>query len=197
MSARSVDNVHLPSSEETSLLFLDACCIINLYATGYIEDILRDLPYHFAVSRVVAEREVLSVRLAEGPEGHRGREPVSLGELESLGVLTIMDVASKEEKAAFAGFATELDDGEASVCALAVLHAGGVATDDRKALRILAATGLEGPTLQTPELLFDWTRREQVPEKQVQEMLRAVRDRASFLPRRSAPHFLWWNGILR
>ncbi len=197
MSDRPADSIHPAPSGGTQLLLLDACCIINLYATGHIEDVLRQLPFRFAVSRLVVEREVLSVRRGGGPEEHRDRESISLTELESSGVLLVMDVNSHEEKAAFARFAIELDDGEASVCALAVLHGGGVATDDRKALRILAETGLEGPTLQTPELLFDWIRCGQIPTEQVKEMLRAIRDRASFVPRRSAPHFLWWSSFLR
>ncbi len=108
-----------------------------------------------------------------------------------------MELNSWEEKAAFTRFAIELDDGEASVCALAVHHDGGVATDDRKALRVLAAADLKGPALQTPELLFEWARRERIPEHQLREVLRAVRDRASFIPHKSAPHFLWWNGFIR
>ena len=177
------------------LLFLDACCIINLYATGHIEDILHRLPFRFAVSRLVAEREALSVRRAGGPGGQRDQEPVSLSELESSGALNIMELNSPEEKAAFTRFAIELDDGEASVCALALHRDGGVATDDRRALRALAAAGLS--TLQTPELLFEWARLERIREDQVRKALRAIRDRASFIPRKSAPHFLWWKGFIR
>ena len=197
MSDRPADSVQPPAPEEHPLVLLDACCVINLYATGHIQRILEELPFRFAVSRLVAEREVLSVRRVGDSGSQRDREPISLAELEASGVLSMMNLESREEKAAFAGFALDLDDGEASVCALAVLHDGGVATDDRKALRVLASSGFKGPTLQTPELLFDWTRREQVLDLQVREMLRAVRDRATFIPRRTAPHFLWWNSFLR
>ncbi len=180
---------------EGTLLLLDACCIINLYATGQIEEIFRHLPYRLAASRLVVEREVLTVRRAMDAAGNPDREPVSLTTLESSGLLAIMDISSYEEKAEFAGFAAELDDGEASVCALAVIHGGAVATDDRKALRILSSRGM--PALQTPELLFEWARRAQVPRAQVGEVLRTVRDLARFYPRRAAPHFLWWNSFFR
>ncbi len=180
---------------EQPLLFLDACCIINFYATGHVEEILRCLPYRFAVSRLVADEEVLSIRRTAESSDPSDREPVSLRALESSGRLTIMELVSDEEKAEFAHFASRLDDGEASVGSLAVVHGGGVATDDRKALRILGGRGVT--VLQTPELLFEWARRAQVSETRMKEALQAVRDRARFHPRKTAPHFLWWNGFFR
>ncbi len=178
---------------EGDLLFLDACCVINLYATGHVEEILGRLPYRFAVSRLVADEEVLSIRRSADSSDPSDREPVSLRTLESSGRLTIMELSSDEEKAEFAHFASRLDDGEASVSSLAVIHGCGVATDDRKALRILDERGVA--TVQTPELLFDWVRQAQVPEAQVKQALQAVKDRARFHPRKTAPHFLWWNSF--
>lgn len=180
---------------EGDLLFLDACCVINLYATGHVEEILSALPYRVAVSRLVADKEVLSIRSATDIAGRPDRELVSLEALENSGQLAIREITSCEEKAEFVRFAAQLDEGEASVCSLAVVHGGGVATDDRKALRILGEQGVS--TVQTPELLFDWVRQGQVPEARVKEALLAVRDRARFHPRRSAPHFQWWNAFFR
>src|SRR4051812_35969525 len=51
----------LPPSDQ--LVLLDACCLINLFATGLIERILGALPYTFAVADIVA-RESLFVQLA-------------------------------------------------------------------------------------------------------------------------------------
>src|SRR5436305_9461663 len=120
--------------EEESLVLLDACCLINLLATGRCEEILRRLPYRFATSRLVATREVLSQRL------------------ESMESLALLDLATEDEVAGFVRFAAELDDGEASVCALAVVGHGTVATDDRKALRVLGRIAPHIASLQTPEI---------------------------------------------
>jgi hypothetical protein len=184
-------------STEDRLVFLDACCLINFFATGHVEDILRDLPLRFAVSELIADREVLTLRPGTVSSGSPEREAVSVRALETAARLEIVELESDEELTEFTRFAAELDDGEASVCALAVVHGGAVATDDRKALRVLGRTQPPVPTLQTSELLFDWARQAQLSADEVRKVLQAVRDRARFHPRRSAPHFLWWSGFLR
>lgn len=169
--------------------------MINLFATERIEEILRGLPYRFAVSRLVADEEVLSIRVGTGSADHPEREAVSPMELESSGCLTIMDVATQQEKTEYACFAVDLDDGEASACALAVVHGGGVATDDRKAIRVLERAAPEVQVLQTPELLYEWVRRSRTPAQEVRQALLAIRDRARFYPRGAAPHCSWWDGF--
>ncbi len=181
--------------DEGTLVLLDACCVINLFATHRIEEILRQLPYHFAVTQLVADEEVLSIRSDAGSTERPDREAVSPRELESSGHLRIMDLVTTEEKAEYARFAIDLDDGEASTCALAVVHGAGVAADDRKALRVLERSAAQVPTLQTPELLHEWVRRSRTPSGEVRQALLDIRDRARFYPRRAAPYFSWWEGF--
>ena len=47
----------MSSSEER--VFLDACCLINLFASGRAEEILAGLPHRFAVARYVVEDDTL------------------------------------------------------------------------------------------------------------------------------------------
>jgi hypothetical protein len=155
-----------------ALVLLDACCIINLFATERVEEILSCLPCRFATSRLVATQE-------------------------GLESLTLLDLLTEREKSDFIRFAAELDEGEASICALAVSRGGGVATDDRKALRLLGQVAPAVRTIQTPELFYDWAHVSRVPEREVTDALRAVRHRARFYPRRDAPRFEWWARHLR
>ncbi|MEA2690823.1 MAG: hypothetical protein QOJ16_210 [Acidobacteriota bacterium] len=187
-----------PKNPERPLLFLDACCIINLFATGLIEEILASLPYRLATSRLVATREVLSIaRIASPPDGPLEREVISPARLENTENLAVLDLVTDAERADFIRFTAEIDDGEASVCALAVAHQGGVATDDRRALRVLGRIAPRVPTVQTPELFHDWARLTRAPERTVKDVLRAVRLRARFYPRRDAPCFEWWERYFR
>ena len=181
--------------DEGTLVFLDACCVINLFATGRIEEILRVLPYRFAVSQLVADEEVLTIRRSADSTEHTEREAVSPRELESSGCLIISDGVTLEEQTEFARFAVDLDEGEASACALAVVHGGAVATDDRKALRVLEESGAQVPTLQTPELLYEWARRSRAPSREVSQALLGIRDRARYYPRRTVAHFSWWESF--
>ena len=178
-----------------SLLLLDACCIINFFATGRIEEILRALPYEFATTRYVAAREVLSIAGLTAPGAPLAREVISSEQLEALHDLTILDLSSEEELGEFVRFARDLDDGEASVCALAVAHGGTVATDDRKILRLLRQAQSLVPSVQTPEILYEWARLTRAPKTEIHRMLAAVRHRARFYPRRDAPRFDWWDGF--
>jgi predicted nucleic acid-binding protein len=160
------------------LVLFDACCLINLLATGRAEEILTSLPHRCATSRLVAVEEVLSIAGA--------------GESASLAWI---DLTSDEEKEDFVRFSTWLDPGEASICALAIHHEAVVATDDRKALRVLRREAPQVPILQTPELFYEWAHFAKPPDREVMEALEAVRARARFYPRRDAPRFDWWAGF--
>src|ERR1700730_8700084 len=179
------------------LLLLDACCLINVLATERIDEILGWLPYRCATSGLVASKEVLSIA-AEGlaTEPLR-REVIPPDRLDRIANLALLDLETDEEISGFVRFAMQLDDGEASVCALAVARGGEVATDDRKALRILASLTSPVPTLQTPELLYEWAERLKVPEGDIHSVLRQVHRRGRFYPRDGAPRFAWWETFIR
>jgi len=124
------------------LVLLDACCLINLFATGRTEEILQALSYRFAVARYVVEEEVLEIDAEEAdPTAASGEGRVSLhpllAELVEKGILEQLDVDSEEEQGELLRFAAELDDGEAHTSALALVRGASVATDDRKAIRVL------------------------------------------------------------
>jgi hypothetical protein len=169
----------MPRESSDPVVLLDACCLINLLATGRLEEILAVLPYRFATSRLVALQEVLSC-----PAG-------------GLEALTLLDFVSAEEAADFVRFSVELDEGEASICAFAVQRKAIVATDDRKALRALSREVPRVPTLQTPELLYEWTQAAKPSRADILDALRAVQDRGRFFPRRDAPRFEWWDSFFR
>lgn len=199
-----------PSREpEGDLVLLDACCLINLFASGHGEEILRALPYRWAIARYVVEEEILEIeveRLDEGdepPNSNRTRLPLRplLAELLEKGLLEELDVSSEEE-AELVRFAAELDDGEAHTCALAIVRHGRVATDDRKAIRVLRSAwksrGHEGePVLRTSELLFSWADADRIARPNLVQIVRTIARRATFFPPRSDPHFERWMELLQ
>lgn len=174
------------------LLLLDACCIINLVASKHIQKILETLPYDFATTRLVVSTELISVGRGASTSESAEREALAQSYIESLKSLRILDFSSEDELASFIEFATQLDDGEASVCALALAHGGAVATDDRKALRLLERKHPQASVVQTPELLYQWAELTGTPDQEMGALLRAVYQRGRFYPRRDAPRFDWW-----
>jgi len=182
---------------EEHLVFLDACCLINLFATGRAEEILETLPYRFAVARYVAEEEVLEIATqdeAAGSEADETRVALHplIAALADHGALALIDVSSREEQRQLVHHALDLDDGEAHTCALAVVRGATVATDDRKAIRILRPH----PCIRTSELLFEWSEAQRIAEADLAQILHAIARRASFLPPKDDPHFKRWVELL-
>lgn len=188
------------------LVILDACCLINLFATGRTEEILQALSYRLAVARYVVEEEILEIA-AEGPdpssassEGRVSLHPL-LAELVEKDVLEQLDLDSEEEQGELLRFATELDDGEAHTCALALFRGARVATDDSKAIRVLRSAckshgQQEEPVLRTSELLLSWARTQNIGAPDLARIVRAIARRAGFFPPKDDPHFKRWMELL-
>ncbi|MGH8984312.1 MAG: hypothetical protein ACRDY6_10625 [Acidimicrobiia bacterium] len=105
---------------------LDACVLINLYATARFAEIAQANGVQFA-----AVREVASETFFVGGAAERDRTSADLsGSIES-GDLTVLDM-TEEEQSTFIELVVELDDGEAATLAVAVHRQLPVATDDRR-----------------------------------------------------------------
>lgn len=177
------------------LVLLDACCLLNLFATGHVGQILETSPHRFAVARYVAEEEILEI---DSPEGEQVRTPLQprIDELVEADCLELLEVSTAREQRELVRFAFELDDGEAHTLALAVIRKARVATDDKKAIRIYSEESPVG-CLRTSDLLFEWAEAEEIPEPELRRIVRAIAHRASFFPPRSDPHFERWMNLLR
>lgn len=177
------------------LVLLDACCLLNLFATGCVEQILETLPYRFAVARYVAEEEVLEIDSLEGETVRVPLQP-QIDRLVETGQLELLEVSTLEEKREIVRFAMELDDGEAHTLALAVTREAQVATDDKKAIRVFHDAG-PARCLRTSDLLFEWAESENTGGPELQRIVRAIARRASFIPPKSDPHFARWMALLQ
>lgn len=181
---------------EEQLLLLDACCAINVLASGVAEEILRVLPYEVAAAELVVDREVLALR-AESPknggDAEDDAEEVTLQPLVDAGLLQVLAPADDEEQAMFVALALQLDDGEAMTGALAIHREGVVATDDRKAIRVLTEEVEPGvKVLRTSELVKTWADTRDCSPERVREALEAIEMSASFIPPRNDPLEGWW-----
>jgi predicted nucleic acid-binding protein len=171
-------------------VILDACCTLNLSATGRAEEILRRLPYHCCVGeRARGEAQWLAI-----PDSEE-RELVDLRSLIDLGLLAQEELCGSAEEALFVAFGISLADGEAEAAALAVNRGYILATDDRKARRIVTE---KHPALRlagTLELIREWQQTAAPAEAEVAEALRRIADRATYRPRRSDPLYGWWAAL--
>jgi predicted nucleic acid-binding protein len=178
--------------ETGSLLHVDACCWIDLFACGRIEEIVEAVACRWIVPEYVMRHEVLTVLSEAGAE-----ERCDFAPLVAKGLVAVYPIRSAAEKEELVRFAASLDDGEASVCALASVHGGTVASNDRKVSSVLRRLTLPIPVVGTPELIFRWAERTEASRGAAKQVIERITARARFSPRRDATCADWWYETLQ
>lgn len=172
---------------------LDACVLINLCATDHVEAIARTLDIQFVVAREVSG-EALYLRPADLTT--QELVPIRLEPLIADRVLEVTDLRS-DELATFVAAAALLDDGEAATLALAVHRHPNLATDDRAALRLIAAEYRELQVHSTSQLLRRYCEAASVSPEHAAACLTAIEQRASFIPGAADPELTWWQATTK
>ena len=106
---------------------LDASTLINLAASGCVQELIRALGDRVLVCRYVKERECLYVRTADGT----GTEPLEIQRWVDDGIIEQCELGVDEEED-FVNYAAQIDDGEAMCLAIARSRQLVIVTDDRK-----------------------------------------------------------------
>ena len=168
---------------------IDTCSLLNLFATGNHQAILRCLGGVYVSEQV--QGEVLWIREHdhESPPQLIPKQ-IDLTECIDEGVIRVCRLEAQQEIDWFVHFAQSLDDGEASVLAIAKVRGWIVATDDRKACRI--ATEHHISTIGTSRMIHTWTTSERMSGDQIGQLLRNIQEFARFRPRRSDTLYDWW-----
>lgn len=168
-------------------VILDACCTLNLSATGRVEQILRELPFRFRIgSKARNEAQWLVI------PGSEEREIVELQPLVEAGLLEEECLSGPEEEALYVAFSARIDEGEAEAAALAVSRGCVLAADDRKARSILTARPGDLRLTGTPELLHRWQQEAGPPPSEMADALRRIAERATYRPPRTDLLWHWW-----
>ena len=177
-------------------ILLDASCLLNLYATGRLREIAMTLLYQLVVADYVLEQEAIYVRLP-GSEGlYDERAPVDLYPLVDEGLIQVMRLEQPPEESTFVDLAALVDDGEAVTGALALHRGCSIATDDRKARRVLGERAPGVPLVSTLELLKLWADEATVPDIELRAAMAEMRSGASYVPGDRDPLYTWWRTVL-
>jgi predicted nucleic acid-binding protein len=172
-------------------VILDACCTLNLAATGRMAQILERLPFRFCIGRR-ARGEAQWLRIP----GEEERERVDLEPLLQLSLLVIEELQDAAEEALFVQFSEHIADGEAEAAALAILRSYVLATDDRKARRVVTAADRPVQLTGTLELIREWQDEAGIQETDMANVLRRIAERARYRPRRNHPLWDWWSRLM-
>ena len=177
-------------------LLLDACCLLNLYATGYLREIASSLPVEFGVADYVATIEMLFIRKPGETGEEEPLEPVDIQPFINDDVLQVFHLEHSDEKTKFLDLAVAMDDGEAETGAIAFHRGFAVASDDRKARNVLGMVAPSVRLVSTLELLKEWSVASGISDSKLQKAFHMMETRASFIPGKRDSLFSWWKSVL-
>lgn len=172
-------------------IILDACCVLTLYGSGHMREVLAALPGPVYVSEYVVEEEALTVY--DGPPGDIRSEKteVELGPLLEDEIVKITSLWS-DERDTFLQLAQLLDDGEARTLAIAASRGWTIGTDDKRALKVCRQK-TDCQPVTTPEFMRHWAKSTGPPHEKIEQALRDIYARAVYIPGSSHPEYEWWE----
>jgi predicted nucleic acid-binding protein len=174
-------------------MLLDACLVVNLFATRHVTVILTAASGPVAIVDAVAREAQYIFRGGDGDDA-RERERIDLSAVIAESLLDVIEVADEDELLTYIDLTQEVDDGEAMTAAVAIHRGYTVATDDRKAIRILQRHQV--PLCTSLDLIKTWADRQSVSPDLLQTVLRDLRTRGNYAPSRNHPLRNWWDSAL-
>ena len=180
-----------------SHIVLDACCILNFCASGYLIEILESIPAQVVVTKIVRERELLTLQRLRDESSES--EDVSQFEIAiEKGLLSVTDFNSEIEEETFVNYVFELgDDGESATGAIAFHRNWAIATDDKKAISFFERESPHLQILSTLAIVKNWSEQEKLSYDTLRSVLSAIRTRGRYMPHRNHPLLRWWKDVMR
>ncbi len=170
---------------------IDASSLINVYASGKLDEVLPACGGTFYVPEQV-RRESQSIRQQDEHDSSLLiSTPIDLTASISKGLIQECQLNGDAELESYIEFAAFVDDGEASCLAIAKARGWIVATDDRKAIRVATAAGIA--VITTPELVERWANAVHATPPKISDVLARIERFARFRPRADSPLFSWWE----
>ena len=175
---------------------IDACCLIDLLASGDAEAVLRASGFRWQLPAAVQAEIQYRRQYDPGRPGRTINVPVDLSGMIASGLLTVCAPQTQPELDRFTQYASVFrSDGEAMCIALAEQRKWVVATDDRKAIRVAGEAGLN--VVSCPELIKAWATATSPAQPVLNKVLHDIQVLAQFTPNPTMPEFQWWIEQLR
>ncbi len=176
-----------------SHLILDACCLLNLYASGELAQIIRVFTPVISVSSYVKEKEALNIYDGPQQDIRSVKKEVDLEPFVSSGSIIIVSPGNSKEIQTYVNFASELDDGEAITGAIAFHRNWCMGTDDKKAISFFSKNGLNLSIVSTLDIVKYWADTSNPTEDMVCHVLENIRKKANYEPGPNHRLFEWWD----
>ncbi len=175
-------------------IILDACCIINLYASGQMGNILKAISKSVAVAAYVREEEALRIFSVINGDMTEKYEQIDLQPFIDCGSLIVVSPETEAENITFVNFAAAIGgDGEAITGAIALHRNWSIGSDDRKAIAFFRKNTPQLQVITTPELIKYWVDTTNPHPDTVSAALQRVRICARYEPNFHHKLYDWWQ----
>jgi len=178
------------------LVVIDACCTLNLLATGRELDIVRSLGLLLLDTPQIS-REPMFLSTAPDEEGVRRKEARSTAALRAAGLLETRPLDTKELTDALVTCAARIKDTDASCIALAGVLKLPLITDDRKERRIATDVFPSIKLMSTLELIQAAAAASRWNDDDLVEVVYNLRWRGNFAPPKRDPREEWYSALLK
>jgi len=174
-------------------IILDACCIINLFASQQMRSVLETIPKNLSVAAYVKDHEVLSIYSGPINNVQETSESIDLQPFIDDNLLLLVDIETEVEANTYINFAERLDDGEAVTGAIALNRNWAIATDDSASVRLFQSSAPHIALVSTLDLVKYWVDTNSLTEDIIRETLLNIRVRGKYEPHRNHPLSKWWQ----
>jgi predicted nucleic acid-binding protein len=176
-------------------VILDACVIINLYASGHMQSILESIPKPVSIAAYVHEMEAQKIYTGPDEDVTKETELINLQSFVDRKLLHVVHLDDGPEAVAAVDFsaATRLDTGEAISAAIALHRCWSLATDDKTAISFFTRQVPQLHLISTPELLKHWIDATHPHIAVVNSVVGNIRKRARYEPHHDHSLYRWWK----
>lgn len=184
--------------ESKKPLYLDSGVLVNLYASGHMDEILQALPYQCFIMDNLQQKTLLLWPVEEGEPGQipQQRASVQFSPLIERGLLGVAAFDILRHCDAFVAFAVSLPDAQAKMLALALEKNAAIATDDKFIQHVVRSIAPEVAIQTTLHLLQQWETHQIIPSEVMRAVARKIRQQACFIPEVDEPCHEWWSQLL-
>ena len=176
-------------------IILDACCVINLYASGYMKSVLESIPKQVAVTSYVCNVE--AHRIYSGPveDITKKTELINLQSFIDEQLLQVVFPESEAEENTIVNFSSvaTLDSGEAITAAIAVHRQLSLGTDDKAAISFFKRNIPQLHVISTLDILKHWADTTDPQLGVISIMLENIQNRARYKPHYNHHLYAWWK----
>ncbi len=174
-------------------IILDACCIINLFASQQMRAILETIPKNLSVAAYVKDHEVLNIYSGPIDNVQETSQSIDLQPFIDNKLLLLVDIETEDEQNAYVNFAERLDDGEAVTGAIASSRNWAIATDDSASVKLFQSSIPHLALVSTLDLVKYWADTDKRNEELIRVTLLNIRVRGKYEPPRKHTLYKWWQ----